>query len=223
MKVLSVNVGVPRANPAKKLAMTGIDKRPVDHPVFVRPPGPKRTGLHSGLIGDPIGDIQHHGGNDQAVYAYAREDLDWWENELGRQLPGGAFGENLTTLGIDVNGALIGEVWRIGETLELQPTFGRIPCATFQARMEEPRWLKRFTKANRTGAYLRVITPGHVRGGDPIEVVHRPAASVSIAEAFRVYMLEPESLARLLDAEALPDDLREEVEDRLTRVAPKQP
>jgi len=217
MRVLSVNVGVPRANPAKKLAMTGIDKRPVDHPVLVRPPGPKRTGLHSGLVGDPIGDIHHHGGNDQAVYAYAREDLDWWENELGRQLAGGAFGENLTTTGIDVNGALIGEVWRIGDTLELQPTFGRIPCATFQARMEEPRWLKRFTKANRTGAYLRVITPGHVRGGDPIEVVHRPAASVSIAEAFRVYMLEPESLARLLDAEALPDDLREEVEDRLTR------
>lgn len=217
MKVLSVNVGVPRANPAKKLAMTGIDKRPVDRPVLVRPPGPKRTGLHSGLIGDPIGDIQHHGGNDQAVYAYAREDLDWWEKELGRQLAGGAFGENLTTLGIDLNGALIGEVWRIGDTLELQPTFGRIPCATFQARMAEPRWLKRFTKENRTGAYLRVITPGHVRGGDPIEVVHRPAASVSIAEAFRVYMLEPESLARLLDAEALPADLREEVQDRLTR------
>jgi MOSC domain-containing protein YiiM len=223
MKVLSVNVGVPRANPAKKLAMTGIDKRPVDRPVYVRPPGPKRTGLHSGLVGDPIGDIQHHGGNDQAVYAYAREDYDWWERELGRQLAGGAFGENLTTVGIDVNGALIGEVWRIGDTLELQPTFGRIPCATFQARMDEPRWLKRFTQANRTGAYLRVITPGNVQAGDPIEVIHRPASSVSIAEAFRVYMLEPQSLARLLDAEALPADMREEVEDRLTRVAPQQP
>ena len=222
MKVLSVNVGVPRSNPAKKLAMTGIDKRPVDDPVYVRAPGPKTTGLHSGLVGDPIGDVRSHGGNDQAVYAYAREDYDWWENELGRQLAAGAFGENLTTTGVDVNGALIGEIWRIGAELELQPTFGRIPCATFQARMEEPRWLKRFTQVNRTGAYFRVITPGHVRAGDEIEIVYRPAKSVSIAEAFGVYMLDPSSLARLLDAEGLPDDLRAEVEDRLTRVAPKQ-
>jgi MOSC domain-containing protein YiiM len=221
MKVLSVNIGVPRSNPAKKLAMTGIDKRPVDHPVYVRAPGPKTTGLHSGLVGDPIGDVRSHGGNDQAVYAYAREDYDWWENELGRQLAAGAFGENLTTAGVDVNGTLIGEVWRIGDELELQPTFGRIPCATFQARMEEPRWLKRFTRVNRTGAYFRVVTPGHVRAGDEIEVVYRPAKSVSIAEAFGVYMLDPSSLARLLDAEGLPDDLRAEVEDRLTRVAPR--
>ena len=219
-KVLQVNVGVPRSNPAKQLAMTGIDKRPVDRPVFVRAPGPKTTGLHSGLVGDPIGDIKHHGGDDQAVYAYAREDYDWWEEELGRQLAGGAFGENLTTEGIDVNAALIGEVWRIGDELELQPTFGRVPCATFQARMQERQWLKRFTKANRTGVYLRVVTPGHVRAGDAISVRYRPAKSVSIAEAFGIYTLDPGSLARLLDAESLPDDLREEVEDRLTRMEP---
>jgi MOSC domain-containing protein YiiM len=217
MKVLSVNVAVPRPNPAKSLGMTGIDKRPVDHPVEVRSPGPKRIGLHSGLVGDAIGDVEHHGGNDQAVYAYAREDYDWWEAELGRGLPGGLFGENLTTTGVDVNGALIGEVWRIGAELELQPTFGRIPCATFQARMAERSWTKRFAVANRTGAYLRVVTPGEVRPGDPIEIVHRPARSVSIAEAFHVYMFDPSSLSRLLDAEALPAGLREEVEDRLAR------
>jgi len=219
-KVLQVNLGVPRSNPAKQLAMTGIDKRPVDRPVLVRAPGPKKTGLHSGLVGDPIGDIKHHGGDDQAVYAYAREDYDWWEEELGRQLAGGAFGENLTTEGIDVNAALIGEIWRIGDELELQPTFGRVPCATFQARMQEPQWLKRFTKANRTGAYLRVITPGQVQAGDAISVVYRPVKSVSIAEAFRIYMVDRGSLARLLDAESLPADLREEVEDRLTRIEP---
>jgi MOSC domain-containing protein YiiM len=217
MKVLTVNVAVPRPNPAKSLAMTGIDKLPVDHPVEVRAPGPKRIGLHSGLVGDSIGDVDHHGGDNQAVYAYAREDYDWWEAELGRALPGGLFGENLTTAGVDVNGALIGEVWRIGAELELQPTFGRIPCATFQARMDEPRWTKRFARANRTGAYLRVVAPGQVRAGDPVEIVHRPARSVSIAEAFHVYMFEPSSLARLLDAEALPSDLRAEVEDRLAR------
>jgi MOSC domain-containing protein YiiM len=201
-KVLSVNVGVPRSNPAKKLAMTGIDKRPVDHPVYVRPPGPKRTGLHSGVIGDPIGDIKHHGGNDQAVYSYAREDYDWWEQELGRPLAGGAFGENLTTLGIDVNGALIGEVWRIGDELELQPTFGRIPCATFQARMEEPRWVKRFARENRTGAYLKVVTPGPVQAGDLVSVTDRPPHGVTIAEAFHAYMFDKIEVHDLLAARA---------------------
>jgi MOSC domain-containing protein YiiM len=219
-KVLQVNVGVPRANPAKQLPMTGFDKRAVDRAVYVRAPGPKTTGLHSGLVGDPIGDIKHHGGDDQAVYAYAREDYDWWAEQLGRELAGGDFGENLTTEGIDVNGALIGEIWRIGDELELQPTFGRIPCVTFQARMRERHWLKRFTTENRTGAYLRVITPGHVRAGDRISIVHRPARSVSIAEAFGIYMSDPASLARLLDAESLPEDLRKEVEERLTRTAP---
>jgi MOSC domain-containing protein YiiM len=216
-KVLSVNIGVPRPNPAKGEPMTGIDKRPVDHPVEVRPPGPKRTGLHSGLVGDPIGDTRNHGGDNQAVYAYAREDLDWWAGELGRELPGGLFGENLTTAGIDVNGALIGEVWRIGDTVELQVTFGRIPCVTFQARMGERAWVKRFAEVNRTGAYLRIVTPGAIRGGDPIEIVSRPGHHLSVAEAFRIYMHEPASLARLLDAEELPADLREDVTRRLAR------
>jgi MOSC domain-containing protein YiiM len=216
-KVLTVNMGVARPNPAKRLGLTGIDKVPVENPVEVRAPGPKTTGLHSGLIGDPIGDTKHHGGDNQAVYAYAREDYDWWETELDRPLPGGYFGENLTTAGVDVNGAVIGEVWRIGNRLELQPTFGRIPCATFQAKMGERQWVKRFSLANRTGAYLRVITPGAVRAGDPVEIGRRPAHGVTIAEAYRIYMHEPDSLARLLDAPELPADLLAEVAGRLDR------
>ena len=218
-KVLSVNIGVPHANPAKGMPTTGIDKRPVDHPVEVRPPGPKTTGLHSGLVGDPIGDTKHHGGNDQAVYAYAREDLDWWEGELGRGLPGGFFGENLTTSGMNVCGAVVGEQWRIGDTVVLQATFGRIPCVTFQARMGEPRWVKRFTDVNRTGTYFRIVTPGHLRGGDPIEIVHRPAHGVTIAEAFQIYMHQPESLARLLEADELPDALRAKITAEKARLA----
>ena len=93
--------------------LTGIDKRPVERARAGAAPGPKGTG-GSGLAGDEICDLRHHGGDDQAVYAYAREDLDGWEGELGRELPNGAFGENLTTAGLDVNGALIGERWRIG-------------------------------------------------------------------------------------------------------------
>jgi MOSC domain-containing protein YiiM len=215
MKVLSVNVAVPRPNPAKGLGMTGIDKQPVSHPVSVRPPGPKTVGLHSGVVGDMIGDVRNHGGDDQAVYAYAREDLDWWEASLGRSLPSGLFGENLTTSGVDVNGALIGEVWKIGEVVEVQATFGRIPCATFQARMAEPRWTQRFAQANRTGAYLRILTPGRIQTGDPIEVVHRPERSVSIAEAFRIYMFDHAEFPRLLEVESLPQQMRTHLEDRL--------
>jgi MOSC domain-containing protein YiiM len=157
--VLSVNLAVPERSTAKHVGITGINKQPVDHPVAVRAPGPKTVGLHSGLVGDQIFDIDHHGGDDQAVYAYAREDYDWWERTLDRKLPGGMFGDNLTTVAVDVSGAVIGEKWRIGADLVLQPTFGRIPCATFQARMAEPHWVKTFTRENRPGAYLRVVAP----------------------------------------------------------------
>jgi MOSC domain-containing protein YiiM len=212
--VLSVNLAVPELSTAKSVGMTGINKQPVDRAVHVRAPGPKTVGLHSGLVGDQIFDIAHHGGDDQAVYAYAREDYDWWQGELGRMLPGGLFGDNLTTRGVDVNGAIIGELWRIGADLVLSPTFGRIPCATFQAKMAEPRWVKRFARENRPGAYLRVVVPGDVRAGDRIEVVERPGHGVSIATAFRAYLTEPEMLPRLLEIEDLPDDLRESLSKR---------
>ena len=214
--VLQVNLAVPEKTDAKKVGVTGINKQPVDHPVAVRAPGPKRTGLHSGLVGDQIFDVEHHGGDDQAVYAYAREDYDWWQEQLGRELPGGMFGENLTTEGVDVNGAVVGERWLIGDGLVLQPTFGRIPCSTFQYRMGEPQWVKRFTRANRPGAYLRVVEPGTVTAGDAVRVVARPAHGVTIAVAFRAYMTEPELLPGLLATEGLPDDLRAELSSRLS-------
>src|SRR4051812_28778100 len=130
-QLLAVNVGRPRPNPWKRLASTGIDKEPVLGPVAVSAPGPKGTGA-VGLAGDRAHDVQHHGGSDQAVYAYAREDLDDWQVELGRTLANGTFGENLTTLDLDVTGALIGERWRIGPDVVLEVSCPRIPCATFQ-------------------------------------------------------------------------------------------
>jgi MOSC domain-containing protein YiiM len=207
--IISVNLAVPESSPAKRVGITGINKQPVDGPVAVRAPGPKTTGLHSGLVGDQIFDIEHHGGDDQAVYAYAREDYDWWAERLGRELPGGLFGENLTTTGVDVNGAVIGERWLIGSELVLQPTFGRIPCATFQHKMGEPQWLKTFIRENRPGAYLRVLEPGEVRAGDQVRVVDRPAHGVTIADAFRAYLAEPDLLPKLLEIDGLPADLRE--------------
>jgi MOSC domain-containing protein YiiM len=199
----SVNVGVPRENPWKTVTVTGIDKRPVSGPVAVSPPGPKGTGA-VGLAGDRVYDIDHHGGDDQAVYAYAREELDAWQVRLGRELPDGVFGENLTTAGLDVDGALIGEHWRAGPDLLLEVSCPRVPCGTFQGWMAEAGWIRTFTAAARAGAYLRVLEPGEIRAGDEVVVTHRPDHDVSVALTFRALTLEPELLPRLLVADALP-------------------
>src|ERR1700729_2244706 len=208
MRLISVNVGRLRPNPWKPVAMTGIDKRPVDGPVAVTAPGPKGTGA-VGLDGDRVYDLRHHGGDDQAVYAYAREDLDDWERELGRSLPNGMFGENLTTAGVDVNGALIGERWRVGPDVILEVSCPRIPCGTFQGWLARAGWIKRFTMAVRPGAYLRVIESGEIRAGDANEIAARPDHDVSVAVCFSALTLSPELLPRLLAAEALPRDLQE--------------
>lgn len=196
-----MNLGRPRTVPYTDhpQGLTGIDKRPVDGPVRVAAPGPKGVGA-SGLAGDAVCHTRHHGGNDQAVYAVAREDLDEWERELGRPLADGAFGENLTTSGLDVSGALIGERWRIGREVVLEVTCGRIPCRTFQGHLGEQGWVKRFTLRGAPGAYLRVIEPGEIRAGDPVEIVHRPGHEVTVALQFRAVTTERELLPRLLAA-----------------------
>ncbi|MFJ9410401.1 MOSC domain-containing protein [Streptomyces sp. NPDC101393] len=200
MKLLTVNVG--RAVPSEHTDAedgTGIDKRPVDGPVAVAPPGPKGV-AGGGLAGDSVADRRHHGGDDQAVYAYAREDLDVWQRELGRALHNGAFGENLTTSGVEVSGALIGERWRIGGGPLLEVTSPRIPCRTFQGWLGEQGWIKRFTQAGVPGAYLRVLVPGELRAGDAVDVVHRPDHGVTVALTFRALTTERALLPRLLEA-----------------------
>jgi MOSC domain-containing protein YiiM len=199
----SVNVGVPRTNPWKVVRVTGIDKRPVSGPVAVTAPGPKGTGA-VGLAGDRVYDMAHHGGDDQAVYAYAREELDSWAGRLGRALPDGVFGENLTTAGLDVDGAFVGEHWRIGPDVLLEVSGPRIPCGTFEGWMAEAGWMRTFIEAARSGAYLRVLEPGEIRAGDEIVVASRPDHDVTVSMAFRALTREPDLLPRLLVAEALP-------------------
>lgn len=208
----SVNVARPRPNPYKSLEATGHDKRPVSGPVRVRAPGSKADGLGSGLVGDTIGDRAHHGGDGQAVYAYAREVLDRWQDELGHALPDGAFGENLTTEGIDVDDARIGERWRVGDTVELQVTGPRIPCATFRGVMDRPGWLRTFVASGRPGAYLAVVSAGRIRSGDPVTVTRRPDHDVTVSLVLRALTREPELLPALLVADDLPDDVREMAE-----------
>lgn len=213
-KVLTVNLAHPRPNPDKGLLLTGIDKRPTAEPVEVRAPGPKQGGLGSGLVGDVLGDTDNHGGEHQAVYAYAREDLDDWARTLGRDLSNGQFGENLTTSGLDVTGARIGERWQIGDEVVLEVAVPRIPCRTFAGWLAEHQWIKTFTKAAIPGAYLRVRTSGKVRSGDRLTVLDRPEHDVTIGLCFRALTLEPELLPKLLDADALPEEVKERARRR---------
>jgi MOSC domain-containing protein YiiM len=212
-RIETVNVGAPRPNPHKRTDATGIDKRPVDE-VQVRDPGPKQGGLGSGIVGDYIGDKANHGGADQALYAYAREDLDRWQQRLGRTLSNGFFGENLTTSGLDLSAARLGEQWRIGDTVVLQVTAPRIPCTTFRGWVNEAGWLRTFTLDARPGAYFRIVTPGMIRSGDLVEVIRRPAHEITISLTFRALTTERYLRAKLAEAgDDLPDELREELRD----------
>lgn len=177
-----------------------------------------RSGLGSGLVGDTIGNKKFHGGDDQAVYAYAREDLDEWESRLGRPLTDGMFGENLTTSGVEVTHARIGERWHVGtDGLVLEVSAPRTPCRTFSAFLGLDGWMKTFTNAAKPGAYLRVVSPGTVRADDEISVEHRPDHDVTVNLVFRAKMSEPELLPQLLAADALSAELKDYARRRLGR------
>ncbi|MGD9619232.1 MAG: MOSC domain-containing protein [Mycolicibacterium sp.] len=214
--VLTVNAA---ATPVELGALrTGIDKRPSAQPLTVRPPGPRRGGLGSGVVGDSVCNARHHGGDDQAVYVYAREDLDAWQNRLGRNLTNGIFGENLTTSGVDVTHCLIGERWSIGpDGLVLEATSPRTPCKTFSTWLGIAGWLKTFTLAAVPGAYFRVVAPGTVRAGDRIDVIYRPDHGVTIGTVFRALMLEPDLIPTLSVADALPEKIKQQVDRRSSR------
>ena len=174
-----------------KPGRTGIDKQPVAGLVAIG---------KLGLDGDESADKENHGGFDQAVYAYAREDLDWWTERLGRDLRNGIFGENITTAGIDISSALIGEVWQLGSAL-VQITAPRIPCVTFKSWLGEPHWVKQFAAAGKPGAYLRVLAEGKVRAGDGLTVLGRPDQAVTVTESMQAYYGDREIMRRLLAVE----------------------
>ena len=199
--VRSVNAAVPEPVPGLKRP-SGIRKRPVER-IEVRDPGPKRGGLGSGVVGDAIISRKHHGGETQAVYAVAREELDWWGEQLDRELADGMFGENLTTTGLDVDGAEMGELWRVGGTV-LEVCGPRVPCATFAKHMAERAWVRRFAERGRTGAYLAVREPGSITAGDVVEVVHRPGHGLTVPMFFRALMGDKETAAVLIEARVLP-------------------
>jgi MOSC domain-containing protein YiiM len=203
--VLSVNVGKPVYGAwTGDKGVTGIDKRPVQWPVRLEP---------LGVEGDHVIDTSVHGGIDQAVYAYASEDAQWWATSLSRQVKPGNFGENLTTAGIDLNRSIIGERWAVGSAL-LEVSRPRIPCRVFAGFWDVPDLIKRFTVRAHPGTYLRVLTAGSVAPGDGIDVVHRPEHGVTVELVFRALTLEPDLLPRLLEAPQLPQPLRDKAARR---------
>ena len=194
-RLLSVNVGAVRQiELAGQPRTTAIWKTQVSGRVALR-------GVN--LVGDDQADRSAHGGPHRAVYAYAREDYAWWERQLGRQLDPGTFGENLTTKGIDVSGALVGERWRVGSVV-LQVTSPRVPCWKLGVRMVDPRFPRRFAAASRPGAYLAILAEGAVGAGDRIQVIHRPGHGVTVGLVAASYHRDHRLAARILAAPELP-------------------
>lgn len=204
--VVSVHVGRPRAVPTGRGAvMTAIGKHRVEGRVAVR-------GVN--VDGDEQADRSVHGGPDKAVYAYALEEVRWWESELGRDLGEAAFGQNLTTLGVDVSGAVIGERWSVGSAV-LEVAQPRLPCFKLRLRIGTPGFVKRFGQASRPGAYLRIVQEGELGAGDRIEVIGRPGHAVTSRMVSDAILRDQDLIPIVVRAHELPAELRSWLGDRL--------
>ncbi|WP_109472237.1 MOSC domain-containing protein [Ornithinimicrobium cavernae] len=207
-RVLSVNVGkaVVTEHTSAPTGTTGIDKYAVSS-LTVRAPGPKAGGLGSGVVGDHIGDRRFHGGDNKAVYLFAREELDWWESELGRSLRSGIFGENVTTTGLDVDGLVVGTRLVFGDLAgpgaALTVAGPRIPCRTFAGHLGERQWIKRFTVRGLTGAYCSVELPGEIFTGDPVTVLDVPDHGITVPRLFRALTGDLELAEQVIASGAL--------------------
>jgi len=201
-RLVSVNVGRPRQISTRRgqPMHSAIFKEPVEGRVRVE-------GVN--LAGDDQADRTVHGGPEKAVYAYAREDIDWWENIHG-DLPNGVFGENLTTRGVDVSGALLGERWRIG-TVVLEVCQPRLPCSKLGIRFNDLRMVKAFAKASRPGGYLRIVEEGELGTGDEIEIVARPDHGITVAMCSDAALKDPALVPKVLTAPQLSIELRREL------------
>lgn len=210
--VLSTNVADPRPDPGGADRRSGIHKVPAQR-IAVFTPGPA-YGDGSGVAGDVIGDTEHHGGAQKAVYAFSREELDFWGREVGRDLANGAFGENLTTSGVDLERLPLNQRIRVGSAV-MEVSVPRTPCRTFAAHLGVPGWVRRFAAHGRCGVYLRVVHPGEVAPGDPITLEGRPGHDVDMVTAFASAMGDDAAAQRVVDAGCLPPMYHERLTRRL--------
>jgi MOSC domain-containing protein YiiM len=194
MRLVSINIGQEREleNGARR-EKTGIFKIPTYAPIVV---------TQLGIAEDYICDSHHHGGPDQAIYVYGSADYDWWSAELGKELPPGIFGENLTISGLESADFSIGDRLKIGDVI-LEVSAPRIPCGTLARRMGDPQFVKRYRQAERPGLYCRVIQPGSLQVEMLVTVGKCQVATISIIEMFRDYYdkgKSEEAIHRLLKA-----------------------
>ncbi|HMF09163.1 MAG TPA: MOSC domain-containing protein [Thermoanaerobaculia bacterium] len=220
-RLLSVNVGLPRP--------FQFNGRDVASAIWKTPVAGRIAARGVNLEGDAQADRGAHGGPDKAVYAYAAEDERWWEDLLGRAFPAGVFGENLTTEGVDVNGARIGERWKIG-TVVLEVSEPRVPCWRLGVRMNDSLFPRRLTEALRPGAYLRIITEGELGAGDAIRVIERPESPLTVRDVFRIYTHDQHEAARLIENPGLSADWKrwardflQHARERRAGAAPQRP
>ncbi len=214
-ELISVNVGRPRQIALTRRGEPVISahgKVPVTGRVAVR-------GVN--LAGDDQADRSVHGGPDKAIYAYAEEDTAWWSSQLGSPLGPGAFGENLTTAGIDVSGAVIGERWAVGST-ELEVCQPRQPCFKLGISFADPTMLRRFAQADRPGAYLRIVREGELGAGDAVEVLSRPEHGITIATVGRAILVDASLLGVAARAPQLPPDLSAWMRERAATLSRRE-
>jgi len=214
MQLVSVNVGnAETITHSNRTITTGICKRPVEGPVEV---------TEAGLHGDQIVDGKHHGGADQAVYAYSADDYAWWANETGHDYFPGLFGENLTIKGLPSD-MVIGDRLLIGDVV-LEATSARIPCATLATRMADTGFGARFRQAERPGIYFRVLNAGQVQSGDSVTMLEGGDGATTVLDLFRFAYAtrhDAERLQRFLDA-PIAERVRQQVESTLERLASGQ-
>jgi MOSC domain-containing protein YiiM len=211
-------MNVESVNAAHDVDVLQVGSRSVETGIRKLPVGRGRIGK-LGLEGDIVADRENHGGPDQAVYLYSREDYSWWEQELGEPHPPGSFGENVTLSSFGADEVRIGDCFRVGEAL-LEATAPRIPCGVFATHVRRAEWVKRFAAAERTGVYARVLEPGEVAAGDPVERLDSAGDHPPLVELLRVWY-EPQAerarLERLLAA-PLAERARVALELRLARI-----
>ncbi|GAC1442864.1 MAG: MOSC domain-containing protein [Chloroflexota bacterium] len=216
MTIESARTGIVESVNVGSIRIVEFDGQPVETCIWKTPVLGRVAVQGVNLVGDDQADRTVHGGPDKAVYAYAREDLDWWETQLDRPLESGTFGENLTVRNISVMHAVPGEQWRIGSVL-LEVAQPRIPCYKLGLRMDDQHFLKKFTAAGRPGAYLRIVEEGNLAAGDTVQVVQKPAHGVTVSFMARVRQVDRTGIARLLDTPNIPEEWRQWAHEQIER------
>jgi MOSC domain-containing protein YiiM len=206
MKIISVNVGLPREVMWKGMKVsTAIFKEPVVGPVLINP---------LNLVGDQQADLTVHGGTDKAVYAYPAEHYEYWRQELPDvTFSWGSFGENLTTDGLLDDDLCIGDQLRIGSAV-LIVTQPRMPCYKLALRFGRDDMIRRFVASQRPGFYLSVIEPGEVRAGSKVEILTRDPNEVSVADAVKLFLhqaTDPDLVGRAMKVSVLPENWKTEL------------